>query len=156
MNEAVAKDESNMQHIGGVDIPPTDPNEPAFSGQYDASNENDPLAQDDELQDPLSADDEGETTVTPCHEDRQLAQLIVDTVEQMQGLDNEVGQINAKKRELIEALEAHGIKRKAFRMAYAYYKADTDQRTGLDLSYAIVRSALGQSINPDDFALKQQ
>lgn len=134
---------------GSVHQLTTNPNEEPLDGTKGG-------ALDQHAEDPMKEDDLGETSVRPSYEDRKLAQLIVDTVEQMKGLDNEVAQINAKKRELVEALEAHGIKRGAFRSAYAYHKADTDQRDGLDLSYAICRSALGMGINPDDFALELQ
>lgn len=153
--EVSSGDDNNIHHFQG-----TDPNEKALDGTVGgALDQGDATDEDDGgLNDPMTASDEGQTPegAMPSYEDKKLAQDIIDAMEEMQGLDNEVSQINAAKSAIIERLESQGIKRKAFRLAYAFKKADKDQRDGLDLSYLICRAAIGEAIDPKDFGLVMQ
>lgn len=49
------------------------------------------------------------------------------------------------------AIEAVGVKKKALAWAISYFKLDADQREDIDLSFAIVREAIGLPVQADLF-----
>lgn len=62
-------------------------------------------------------------------------------------------EINAKIKEKIEAMNAKGITRDAFRAALSHFEASPEQREGYDLAYALAREGMGQPIRGEQLSL---
>lgn len=129
-------------------IPPTDPGEEALDGTSGGALDG---GDSDDIESPDNTEDANTEAAANLTDDPDLRQQIVDTIEEFKGLSNEAAQINARKRELIESLEAKGVNRHAFRYVLAFEKMDESQRQGLDLSYMIGRRAIGQPVQGDLF-----
>lgn len=62
-------------------------------------------------------------------------------------------EINAKIKEKMEAMNAKGITKDAFRAALSYFEAATEQREGYDLAYSLAREGMGLPIQGEQLSL---
>lgn len=62
-------------------------------------------------------------------------------------------EINARIKEKIEAMNAKGITKDAFRAALSYFESAPEQREGYDIAYALAREGMGQPIKGEQLSL---
>lgn len=74
---------------------------------------------------------------------------ITDAIEQLDSLDAQRQELNAKAKEIIKRLEGKGINRHAFRYARKVMSMSEQKREGFDLSYMLTRQAAGHAMQAD-------
>lgn len=126
-------------------IPQSDPFEPPLDGTVggalDAGNERDP-------EDVNNNEPQGGNAVVP-KPNADLNKKIAAAIEKIKTLRADRASINAEIAAVIANVEEMGVNRHAFRHALRYSDMSPEQRQGLDLSYALVRSAIQLPLQTD-------
>lgn len=81
----------------------------------------------------------------------KIKKLIKDAHEAHGDAESSRSEINHTLQEHLEAMEARGISRKAFRMCRAYLDLSETDRKGFDTAYHVCREALGSPVQADLF-----
>jgi len=96
----------------------------------------------------IENEDEAGTVAVPQPND-VINQAIMNAMNEIKTLVSERSAINAKITAVIEGLEAKGVNRHAFRYAMKVEGMDETQRSSLDLSYVLSRTAMDIPVQTD-------
>lgn len=122
---------------------PTDPLEQPLDGTAGGSLDT------DDAHDNEHAPEGGKVVHVPSPDDRAVLKMIEQASTDMDDLDNQANEINAKRKEIRERLEAKGINRWAFGYARQVIGMKRTKREGMDLSYILCRKALRDPVQLD-------
>lgn len=92
--------------------------------------------------DDMNNNEPGGGVAVPPKPSPDINKKIAAAVSKIDTLKKQRSEINSKISAEIEAVEALGINRHAFRHAMRYAEMSPEQRQGLDLSYATTRAAI--------------
>ena len=91
----------------------------------------------------------GKQVNVPSPEDNKVLEAIETASKELDQLDKEASEINAKRKEIRERLESMGINRWAFGYARQVIGMKQTKREGMDLSYLLCRRALKDPVQVD-------